>query len=99
MNRSLRVAKVIVKFATANENENIKKTMCLLNKVLANASNEALLKAYNAIHEEYRRRFCEKFGYTDSSWLNGEVGTVLSVDSGELFAMWEIVENLNNESK
>lgn len=43
--------------------------MYLLNKSLANASNEALRKSYHAICEEYRRRFCEKFGYSNSECL------------------------------
>ena len=98
MNRSLRVAKVIVKFATANANQITKKTMSLLNKALANASDEALRKSYNAICEECRRRFCEKFGYTDSSWLDGEIGGILDA-GGELFAMVGIFEKLNTEEK
>ena len=72
--------------------------MYLLNKSLANASNEALRKSYHAICEEYRRRFCEKFSYANSSWLDGEVGGVLSVDSG-LFVMCGIIDKLNTESK
>ena len=72
--------------------------MYLLNKSLANASNEALRKSYHAICEEYRRRFCEKFGYTDSSWIDGEIGGVLDA-GGELFAMVGIFEKLNTESK
>lgn len=72
--------------------------MSILNKALANASNEALRKSYNAICEEYRRRFCEKFGYANSSWLDGEIGGVLDA-GGELFAMVGIFEKLNTEEK
>ena len=72
--------------------------MCILNKALANASNEALRKSYHAICEEYRRRFCEKFGYSESSWLDGEIGGVLDA-GGELFAMVGIFEKLNTEEK
>lgn len=70
--------------------------MYLLNKALANASNEALRKSYNAICEEYRRRFCEKFGYANSSWMDGEIGGVLSVDSG-LFVMCGIIDKLETK--
>ena len=97
MNRSLFVAKVLSNFATANANQ-ITTNMNILNKALANASDEALRKSYNAICEEYRRRFCEKFGYTDSSWMDGEIGGVLDA-GGELFAMVGIFEKLNTESK
>ena len=96
MNRSLLVAKVIVKFATANANQ-ITTNMNILNKALANASNEALRKSYNAICEEYRRRFCEKFGYTNSSWMDGEVGGVLDSGSGELFVMCGIIDKLEEK--
>ena len=72
--------------------------MYLLNKSLANASDEALRKSYNAICEEYRRRFCEKFGYTNSSWLDGEIGGVLDA-GGELFDMVGIIDKLNTETK
>ena len=72
--------------------------MSILNKALANASNEALRKSYHAICEEYRRRFCEKFGYSESRWMDGEIGGVLDA-GGELFAMVGIFEKLNNESK
>ena len=72
--------------------------MCILNKALANASDEALRKSYNSICEEYRRRFCEKFGYANSSWLDGEIGGVLDA-GGELFAMVGIFEKLNTEEK
>ncbi len=70
--------------------------MCILNKALANASNEALRKSYHAICEEYRRRFCEKFGYSESSWLDGEVGGVLDA-GGELFAMCGIIDKLESK--
>ena len=70
--------------------------MYLLNKSLANASNEALRKSYHAICEEYRRRFCEKFGYSTSEWLDGEIGGVLSVDSG-LFVMRGIIDKLQSK--
>ena len=73
--------------------------MYLLNKSLANASNEALRKSYHAICEEYRRRFCEKFGYSESSWLDGEIGGVLDAGSGELFVMCGIIDKLNTEEK
>ena len=72
--------------------------MSILNKALANASDEALRKSYNAICEEYRRRFCEKFGYSESSCMDGEICGVLDA-GGELFAMVGIFEKLNNESK
>ena len=72
--------------------------MYLLNKSLANASNEALRKSYHAICEEYRRRFCEKFGYSTSEWLDGEIGDDHDAGS-ELFAMVGIFEKLNNEKK
>ena len=72
--------------------------MYILNKSLANASDEALRKSYNAICEEYRRRFCEKFGYANSSWMDGEIGGVLDA-GGELFAMVGIFEKLNTEEK
>ena len=97
MNRSLLVAKVLSNFATANENQ-ITTNMNILNKALANASDEALRKSYNAICEEYRRRFCVKFGYTDSSWMDGEIGGVLDA-GGELFAMVGIINKLNTETK
>ena len=71
--------------------------MNILNKALANASDEALRKSYNAICEEYRRRFCEKFGYADSSWLDGEVGGVLDAGSGELFVMCGIIDKLETK--
>ena len=70
--------------------------MYLLNKSLANASNEALRKSYHAICEEYRRRFCEKFGYTDSSWLDGEIGGVLDA-GGELYVMCGIIDKLETK--
>lgn len=70
--------------------------MNILNKALANASNEALRKSYNAICEEYRRRFCEKFGYTDSSWMDGEIGGVLDA-GGELFVMNGIIDKLETK--
>lgn len=70
--------------------------MCVLNKALANASDEALRKSYNAICEEYRRRFCEKFGYTDSSWMDGEIGGVLDT-GGELFVMNGIIDKLETK--
>lgn len=72
--------------------------MYLLNKSLANASNEALRKSYHAICEEYRRRFCEKFGYTESSWLYDDIGGILDA-CGKLFDMYEIIDKLNNEEK
>ena len=72
--------------------------MNILNKALANASDEALRKSYNAICEEYRRRFCEKFGYANSSWMDGEIGGVLDA-CGELFAMVGIIDKLNTEEK
>ena len=71
--------------------------MCILNKALANASNEALRKSYNAICEEYRRRFCEKFGYSNSEWLDGEIGGVLDAGSGELFVMCGIIDKLETK--
>ena len=71
--------------------------MYLLNKSLANASNEALRKSYHAICEEYRRRFCEKFGYSESSWLDGEIGGVLDAGSGELFVMCGIIDKLETK--
>ena len=71
--------------------------MCILNKALANASNEALRKSYHAICEEYRRRLCEKFGYTNSRWLDGEVGGVLDAGSGELFVMCGIIDKLESK--
>ena len=71
--------------------------MCLLNKALANASNEALRKSYHAICEEYRRRFCEKFGYSTSEWLDGEIGGVLDAGSGELFVMCGIIDKLETK--
>ena len=71
--------------------------MCLLNKALANASNDALRKSYHAICEEYRRRFCEKFGYSESSWLDGEIGGVLDAGSGELFVMSGIIDKLETK--
>ena len=70
--------------------------MCLLNKALANASDEALRKSYNAICEEYRRRFCEKFGYSGSRWLDGEIGGALAA-CGELFAMCGIIDKLETK--
>ena len=70
--------------------------MYLLNKSLANASDDALLKSYNAICEEYRRRFCEKFGYSGSRWLDGEIGGVLDA-CGELFAMCGIIDKLETK--
>lgn len=72
--------------------------MYLLNKSLANASNEALRKSYHAICEEYRRRFCEKFGYSNSEWLDGEIGGVLDA-CGKLFYMCGIIDKLNTEEK
>ena len=72
--------------------------MYLLNKSLSNASDEALRKSYNAICEEYRRRFCEKFGYPVSRWLYGEIGVIL-VAGSELFVMSRIMEIRNTESK
>ena len=71
--------------------------MYLLNKSLANASNEALRKSYNAICEEYRRRFCEKFGYSNSEWLDGEIGGVLDAGSCELFVMCGIIDKLETK--
>ena len=71
--------------------------MCILNKALANASDEALRKSYNAICEEYRRRFCEKFGYSGSRWLDGEIGGVLDAGSGELFVMCGIIDKLETK--